>query len=96
MESYVFCGVILPERAQLSRQYALEFLHRGSGAPGKMKVSILNNQLFVWVETDREWDICDLRNVVNTIVQGDLAVIGYLKGYAYDLSDTGSESEARS
>lgn len=59
-----------------------------SGLPGKAKVNILLNQVVVWIEVDREWDVFDLRNVVKNILQNNLAMLSYLKGYAYELEIT--------
>lgn len=95
MEPYLFQGVVLPERAQLSLQFALGFSHVSSGVPGVAKVSIVLNQVAVWVESEHAWDIYDLRNVVKNIVQNDLAMIGYVKGYAYDFEVTRVLNQSR-
>lgn len=84
MEPYLFYGVILPERAQMSLNFELGFSHFSSGEEGEAKVSIVLNQLTVTVYTKTKWDIFDLRNVVKHIVQSHLGMIGYLKGYAYE------------
>jgi hypothetical protein len=88
MHPYIFHGVVLPERAQLTLHYALSFEHLASGIKATAKVSIVLNQVVVWVETDHDWDIFDLRNVVANIVQIQLQMVGYLKGYAYDFGLT--------
>jgi hypothetical protein len=88
MEPYLFHEVVLPERAPLSLGVALEFTHAGSGFAGEAKVSIVLNQVVVWVESEHDWDIFDLRNVVKHIVRGELAMVGYLKGYAYEFEIT--------
>ena len=88
MEPYLFQGVVLPERAQVSMSFQVEFTRSRSGLPGAAKVSIILNQVAVWVETDRAWDIFDLRNVVKNLVQDELAILGYLKGYAYTFEIT--------
>jgi hypothetical protein len=88
VEPYLFYGVVLPERAQLSLGYSLEFSHIASGVTGKARVSIVLNQVAVWVDSDHAWDFHDLRNVVLTIVQSHLAMVGYLRGYAYDCEIT--------
>ncbi|PIF27429.1 hypothetical protein CLU88_2321 [Acidovorax sp. 56] len=85
MEPYLFSGVVLPERAQLSLQFVVGFSHLGSNINGIAKVSIVLNQVAVWVESEHDWDLFDLRNVVRNIIQTQLAMVGYLKGYAYDL-----------
>lgn len=84
MESYLFHGIVLPERAQLTFQCELSFSHLATGTRGKATVSIILNQVAVWVESKHDWDIYDLRNVIKYIVQNELAIIGYLKGYAYE------------
>lgn len=96
MESYFFQGVVLPERAQLSLQFTLGFTHFTSGVAGIAKVSIVLNQVAVWLESDYEWDIFDLRNVVKSLVQGDLDKIGYLKGHVYDFQITRVLNQSRS
>lgn len=88
MEPYFFQGVVLPERAQLSLQYGMTFSHIASNVRAEAKVSIVLNQVAVWVESEHNWDVHDLRNVVINIVQYQLAMIGYLKGYAYDVQIT--------
>jgi len=95
MEPYLFQGVVLPERAQLTLQFGLKFTHIGSGASGTAKVSIVLNQIAVWIESEHEWDIFDLRNLVKTLVQSHLAMVGYLKGYAYDFEVTRVLSQSR-
>lgn len=85
MDAYLFTGTILPERAQLTLQNSRNFVHLASGVGGGVRVSILNNQLAVWVESDHEWDIFDLRNLVKTWVQNQLAMVGFVLGYAYEI-----------
>lgn len=84
MQPYIFQGIVLPERAQLSLQFAVEFVHLSSGIQAKAQVSILLNQAVIWVQTEYDWNVFDLRNVVSNIVQGHLQMVGYLKGFAYD------------
>lgn len=95
MEPYLFYGVVLPERAQLSLQFALGFSHVVSGVEGVAKISIILNQIAVRVESEYNWDIFDLRNVVKNIVQNHLAMVGYLMGYAYDLEVTRVINQSR-
>ena len=84
MEPYLFYGVVLPERAQLSLNSELVFQHVTSDAQGRARISIVLNQVVVWVKSEKAWDIFDLRNVVKNIVQTELALVGYLTGHAYD------------
>lgn len=85
MDSYLFTGVVRPERAQLTLRCSLSFSHPTSGAEGVADINIVLNQVAVWIDSDHEWDIFDLRNVVRNVVQSHLAMVGYFKGYAYDL-----------
>jgi len=85
MTPYLYEGLILPERAQLSLQFEVHFKHLTSGVSAAAHVSVVLNQVAVWIHTDVEWDILDLRNVVKTILQNQIAAIGYLKGYAYEV-----------
>jgi len=96
MEPYLFHGVVLPERAQLSLTFGVKFSHLASGINAEARVSIFLNQVAVWVDSEHNWDIFDLRNVVKNLVQGHLAMIGYLKGYAYDVEITRVLSRERS
>lgn len=88
MQTYLFEGVVLPERAQLTIQISVSFTHISSDLTGEAYISILLNQVAVWVDTEDEWDIFDLRNVVKGILQNELAIVGYLEGCAYDLEVT--------
>lgn len=65
-----------------------KFSHVSSGAYAEAKVSVILNQVAVWVNSEHEWNIFDLRNVVKNLVQGHLVMLGYLVGYAYDLEIT--------
>jgi hypothetical protein len=95
MEPYLFQGVVLPERAQLSLQLTLGFSHLASGVSGVAKVSIVLNQVAVWIESEHDWDIFDLRNVVKNIIQNHLAMVGYLMGYAYEFEVTRVLNQSR-
>lgn len=86
MTQYFFEGVIYPERAHLSiPKYSLSFLHPTSKLTAEVAVSVILNHAAVWVDTQAEWDIYDLRNIILTILQYELSVIGYLKGLAYSV-----------
>ena len=95
MEPYLFQGVVLPERAQLSLQLTLGFSHLASGVSGVAKVSIILNQVAVWIESEHDWDVFDLRNVVKNIIQNHLAMVGYLMGYAYEFEVTRVLNQSR-
>ena len=94
-EPYLFHGVVLPERAQLSLQSQVEFTQGRTGNLGQVRISIVLNQVAVWVDSDWDWDIFDLRNVVKNIVGNELAMLGYLKGHAYEFEMTRVLSRGR-
>jgi hypothetical protein len=94
MEPYLFLGVVLPERAQLSLQFVMGF-SVSTEVKGLANVSIVLNQIAVRVESEHEWDIFDLRNLVKNIVQNHLAMVGYLVGHAYDLEITRVLNQSR-
>jgi hypothetical protein len=75
MEPYLFIGTVSPERAQITDHFAVGFKHVSSEASGHAKVSILLNQLAVWVESKSEWDIHTLRNIVKNLVGHHLAML---------------------
>jgi hypothetical protein len=96
MEPYLFHGIVLPERAQIARlQFGVGFEHLESGIRSQAKVSIILNQVIVWVDGEHDWNIFDLRNVVQNIVQSTLAMAGYLLGYAYDFEVTRVLNQSR-
>jgi hypothetical protein len=88
MDPYIFQGVVLPERAQIDYTQEFEFTHPVSSLTGKCRVSVIKNQVTVWIDGDSVWDIFDLRNVVWEIVRRQIDMVGYIKGYAYDLEIT--------
>lgn len=88
MQPYIFLGVVLPERAQMSLEFSLRFSIISGGIEGVANVSIILNQVAVQIISDHEWEVHDLRNVVKSIVQDHLAMAGFLLGYAYDLEIT--------
>jgi hypothetical protein len=88
MEPFIFYGVVLPERAQLSHNVTVGFTHVTTGVEGTATVSIVLNQVAVWLDGEHEWDIFDLRNLVKYLVQCELDIIGYFKGHAYDFQIT--------
>jgi hypothetical protein len=84
MEPYLFHGIVRPERAVLSLKFAHEFPNIAPGIELVVKGSIVLNQVACWVESDHDWDVFELRDIVKNIVQTHLAIVGFLKGYAYD------------
>jgi hypothetical protein len=64
MDPYLIYGVVRPERAQISLEFGLTFHHLATQRNADAKVSIILNQVAVWVFTEDDWNVSDLRNVV--------------------------------
>lgn len=89
MKNYIFQGRVLPERALLDFCYPpCEFVGLDTKYDGKATISILKNQILVWVESDYDWNILDLRNVVKNLLASRLNALGFILGYAYDVELT--------
>jgi hypothetical protein len=86
MHNYQLIGVVLPERAQIS--FGHPFHVQFAKGVVAMTVSVINNQVAVWVNSPWAWDIHDLRNTVASHLTHQLSVAGYLTGNAYDLEIT--------
>ena len=85
MYSYLLQGVVHPERAQISLRFTVGFSHLTSKIEGTATANILFNQISLWVDSPEKWDIHDLKNVTKSILQNELAIVGYLKGYHYEV-----------
>ncbi|MFD2365678.1 hypothetical protein [Pseudoduganella sp. GCM10020061] len=88
--NYHLTGAVLPERAQISFGHPTDhpFLLSGPKGDATVNVCVVFNQVAVWVKSQFEWDIFDLRNEVSTILRHQLAIAGFLLGYAYNLEIT--------
>lgn len=84
MTTYLFQGLVYPERAQISLRCSFQFSPLTSGEVATARISIILNQVTVWVDTEVVWDVHELRNVVKAMVSHELEVVGFLKGYGYD------------
>jgi hypothetical protein len=90
MKKFFLSGVVHPERAMLSVSNVEHGFQGPDGnAQGQIKFNIYNNQIsaFVKWENDAE-DILTLRNIVRASVEVITNVMGFLKGYAYDVEIT--------
>jgi len=88
LEPYLFIGAVLPERTLVSFDYVVKFSHLTTNATGVATISIVLSKIAVWVESEYQWDIFDLRNLVKNLVQSQLNMLGFLKGYSYDIEIT--------
>ncbi len=94
LEPYLFYGTVLPQRAPLSLMYKMPKRISVQTADGENRLlnvhlNIILNQIGVTVEVEQEFEkIFDLRNIVKDIIQDDLALVGFIKGHAYDFEIT--------
>ena len=83
---YIIKGIVHPERAQISLgPIDFEIFHPVTSQSAKTNINIALNQDTVIVWADVEWDIFDIRNVAKQLVADQLAMVGYIKGYAYEV-----------
>ena len=85
MTTYLFEGIVHPERAQISLQCSFDFTHLTSGTTALARLSVRLNQIAVWIETETKWDVYDLKNVVRAMVAHELEVVGFILGYSYEV-----------
>lgn len=85
MRKLLFTGVIRPERAQLTIGTVEHQLELASGTTCQVKFNVFNNQLSALVEAEESEDIYTLRNVVKGTIELITDIIGFVRGYAYDV-----------
>src|SRR3989304_10090762 len=90
MKKLFLSGTLHPERAMLSvRNLEHEFLGPDGKKQGRIKFNIYNNQITAFVEWENDSeDIYTLRNITKAGVELITNVVGFLKGYAYDVEIT--------
>jgi hypothetical protein len=88
MENYFIQGLILPERARLDTEWSIKGQHLSSGVSFSVKVSIVCNQVALWLDTDGELSVADLKNFANYVVADQLHVFSFLIGCTYDFQLT--------
>jgi hypothetical protein len=88
MEAYFIQGIILPERAPLTYEYGLKFKHVASDQQCIAKVSILLNQVAVWLDVEKPLFTIDIKNIVTYLVLDVVNAVCYLTGYVYDFQVT--------
>jgi hypothetical protein len=90
MKKLFLSGTLHPERAMLSvGNLEHEFLGLDGKKQGRIKFNIYNNQITAFVEWENDSeDIYTLRNITKAGVELITNVVGFLKGYAYDVEIT--------
>jgi hypothetical protein len=88
METYFIQGIVLPERSPITYEFSSKFQHVATGQRCSAKVSILLNQVAVWLDTEEEMSFADLKNLSNYMVLNLLYVFSFLNGYTYDFQVT--------
>ncbi|MCP6758934.1 MAG: invasion associated locus B family protein [Fischerella sp. CENA71] len=90
MKRYYFSGVIHPERAALTvQEVGFKIGKLDGNSCLTLKFSIVCNQITCIVECDSDdEDIFSLRNLVKSSIETVISLLGFLKGYAYDIEIT--------
>jgi hypothetical protein len=90
MKRYYFSGVIHPERAPLTvQELGFELAKLDGSFFATVRFSILCNQITCIVECDSEdEDVFSLRNLVKSNIETIISLLGFMKGYAYDIEIT--------
>src|SRR5471030_2282963 len=88
MEVYFIQGIVLPERSPITYEFSSKFQHVATGQLCSAKVTILLNQVAIWLDTEGEMPPADLKNLANYMVLDLLYVFSYLNGYTYDFQVT--------
>jgi hypothetical protein len=88
MENYFIQGIVLPERASFDLKWSVKGTHLASGGICSADVTILCNQVAIWLNSDSEIQTLDLKHLVNYLVIDQLSAISYLVGCVYDFQIT--------
>jgi hypothetical protein len=90
MKKLFLSGTLHPERAMLSvSNLEHEFTAPDGKKQGRIKFNVYSNQVTAFVEWENaSEDIYTIRNITRTSVELITNVVGFLKGYAYDVEIT--------
>jgi hypothetical protein len=90
MKKLFLSGTIHPERAGLTiKNLENEFVSPDGKIVGRLKFNITNNQVTALIESENEREnIYTLRNYTKACVEFVTNLMGFIKGYAYDVEIT--------
>jgi hypothetical protein len=88
MENYFVQGIVLPERAKFELKWAVKGTHLASGEFYSADITIVCNQVAIWLESDVEIQTLDLKHLVNYIVVNQLSAVSYIVGCVFDFQVT--------
>lgn len=89
MNSYIFSGKVLPERANVNiTPIEIKMDAIDADISGTVNVSIIASQVSVVINTNSDSDIWTLKNSVEYLVRGLVDAFGYLSGRGYDIEIT--------
>ena len=89
MNSYMFSGKVLPERANVEirlPEFKMDAID--AGISGTVIVTIIASQVSVVINTNSDSDIWTLKNYIEYIVRSLVDAFGYLSGRGYDVEIT--------
>jgi len=83
---YIIKGIVHPERAPISLgPLKFSIHHPTTKNNAEINFNIVLNQITLLIDTSNEWNIYDLKNMAKQLVADHLAIIGFIKGYAYEV-----------
>ncbi|MCC5643957.1 hypothetical protein LC607_13565 [Nostoc sp. CHAB 5824] len=90
MKRYYFSGLVHPERASLTvQEIRIRIGYFDGNSFGMMKFSVICNQIICVIECDlNDEDVFTLRNIVKSSIETVVSLLGFIKGYAYDVEIT--------
>ena len=85
MNEYDFYGIVHPERAQITIQTRFQ-IASPTQENDTIFISIINNQVYIKFSSQNiHEDIDTLKNNIRAVVQDMLNMVGYIKGFGYEL-----------
>jgi hypothetical protein len=85
MKRLLLTGTVRPERAILTIHNVENELQGPDGKNHKVRFNVYNNQITALIESENDEDLYTLRNIVRSVLELVTDVVGFLKGYAYDV-----------
>lgn len=87
MAQYILKGIVHPERAQLSIGPIKlpKTIQVSTKKELSIELNIVLNHISIWIETTKDWDIFDLRNIARYISTVVCSFLTFTHGYYYEV-----------
>jgi hypothetical protein len=83
--TYTFLDIAHPERALLSVGKKRLKFSDSEDVSHFAEIEIILNRISVHIETEKEWNLEDLKNTVKNLILNVVNIFGYLHGLAYEV-----------